>query len=261
MLFSLRRFLPAIFLVSVFAGCAHNQERANQAAFYTKLGISNLLSDNCTEALRYLLEAEKREPDNAELQNSLGIAYYCKGEYQLAVTAYEHAVRLQPDFSEAHNNLGAAYATLGNYDRAIQSFDKAISNLLYQTPERAWQNKGDAHAARFDSKQAIHAYQRAIAIAMPRAHARDVVCVSHNRLGGVHMRDKNYAEAVRELNSAIRLCPKYAEPHAQLSNAYLRLGRRADALRSCETVRVLAPDSPEAHSCAQLVEHLKGKGQ
>lgn len=243
------------------AGCAHNEERIAEANFYTKLGVSNLVSQNYTEALRFLLEAEKRDPNNAELQNALGLSYYYKGEFKLAVDAYKKAVEIKPDFSEAANNLGATYAALGQYDNAIAAFDLALKNLLYDTPERAWLNKGDSYAARFDSTRAMQSYEKAVSLAMPKAQSRDVVCVTYNRMAQVHIRDKKYPLAVRALQSAVKLCPKYSEPYLQLSTAYSRMGKRDDAIKACERVKVLAPDTLSAQACMTLIESLKGKNR
>ncbi len=256
-----RYFISALlgWVLLAGAGCAHNEERIAEANFYTKLGVSNLVSQNYTEALRFLLEAEKRDPDNAELQNALGLSYYYKGEYVLAIGAYKKAVELKPDFSEASNNLGATYSAIGQYDNAIASFDLALKNILYDTPERAWLNKGDAYAARLNSKKAKESYEKAISLAMPKAQSRDVVCVTYNRMAQVQILDKRYPDAIRALQSAVKLCPKYSEPYFQLSNTYVRMGKREEAIKACEKVKILAPDTPSAQSCITLIEITKGK--
>ena len=251
----------AYLFLFALAGCAHDEKRIAEANFYTKLGISNLISQNCTEALRYLLEADKRQSDNPDLQNALGLSYYCKGEYPLAVESYKKAIKLRDNFSEAYNNLGAAYAAEGQYDNAIAAFNQAISNLLYETPERAWLNKGDAYAARLDSKDAIMSYERALALAMPKPQARDVACMAYTKLGAVYNSDKHYYDAIRAGNSAIKLCPKFADPYVQLFNAYSRLGNKDAAYRSCEKVQVLAPDSRDAQYCARFNDLIRGKAR
>lgn len=257
------RFATALLflMLALIPACAHNEKLANEASFYTKLGISNLVTQNYTEALRYLLEAEKREPNNAELQNALGLAYYYKGEYQLATDAYRKAVEIKPDFSEAWNNLGAVYATMGKFDDAIAAFDSSLKNLLYDTPEKAWLNKADAYAARLDSKSALEGYEKALTLAMPKPQARDVVCVTYNNMGRVYARDKRYTEAVRVLNQAVKLCSKYADPYFQLSFVYSRLQKNPDAIKACDKVISLMPDSPAAQSCERFNDILRGKGR
>lgn len=248
-------------LLTTIVACSHTEERVSQANGYMKMGISFLHSNNCTEALRYFLEAEKLNADDPDLQNTLGLAYFCKNEYQLAVNAYTKAVTARSDFSEAWNNLGAAYLALGRFDDAIAAFDNALNNLLYQTPERAWLNKGDAYAGRFDTKNAVVAYQKAVALAMPKPHARDVVCVAHSREGQALIRDKRYVDAVRSLQASAKLCPKFAEPHYHLSTAYQRLGKKDEAVRACQKVQTLAPDTREAQACANFIDLLRVKGR
>lgn len=251
-----RRFLVGLGIALLVTGCAHD-EQMQLAQGRTKMGISYLHSQNYTEALRYFLEAEKINPDDPELQNALGLAYFYKSEYELAVKAYQKAVALKADYSEAWNNLGVALSALGRFDEAVAAFDKALANLLYETPESAWLNKGDAYAARFDSKRAVASYEKAVAVAMPKPQARDVVCVAYSREGNVLNRDKRYVEAVRALQNAVKLCPKYYEPYYHLSTAYTRLGKKDDAVRACQRVQSLAPDTKEAQACANYVDLLK----
>jgi tetratricopeptide (TPR) repeat protein len=253
------RFLPIALLLFFIGACSHTEERVSQANGFMKMGISFLHSNNCTEALRYFLEAEKLHADDADLQNLLGLAYFCKNEYDLAAKAYRRAVEMRSDFSEAWNNLGAAYLALGRLDDAIAAFDNALKNLLYQTPERAWLNKGDAYAARFDTKNAVASYQKAVNIAMPKSYARDVVCVAHSREGQVHIRDKRYVDAVRSLQASVKLCPKFAEPHYHLSTAYQRLGKKDEAVKACQKVQSLAPETREAQACANFIDLLRVK--
>lgn len=255
-----RRFWALASVVWLLAACAHD-EQISQSRGLTKMGISFLHSQNCTEALRYFLEAEKVYPDDPELQNALGLAYFCKNEYALAIKAYDRAVELKPDYSEAWNNLGAALAAAGRFDDAVAAFDKALDNLLYETPERAWLNKGDAYAARFDTKRAVEAYEKAVAVATPKAQARDVVCVAYSREGNILNRDKRYVEAVRALQNSVKLCPKFYEPYYHLSTSYSRLGKKDEAVRACQKVQSLAPDTQEAQACANYVELLKPKAR
>lgn len=254
--FHIQRFLLVI--VSVLVACASDREQQRaEASFYRQLGISNLVTQSCTEALRYLLEAEKRDPDDADLQNALGLAYYCKGEFNLAINAYQKAVRLKPDFSEAYNNLGAAYAKIGQYDNANAAFDHALKNLLYATPERAYLNKGDAFYARLNYDEAARNYQKAIDLSLRKPEARDVLCVAYTRLGVTYNKQKRYRDALRSLGNAVRLCPKYPEPYGQLYNTYMYLRKQDEAMKACQKVVELAPDSRDAQSCQPVIEYIK----
>ena len=63
------------------------------------------------EALDALSRAAKMDPDNAEIQNYLGLALSEKGMRGPAETALRRAVQLQPNYGGAHYNLAIVYSS------------------------------------------------------------------------------------------------------------------------------------------------------
>ena len=61
------------------------------------------------EALDALSRAAKLEPENAEIQNFLGMTLCVKGLRGPAETALRKAIQLQPVYGDAHNNLAVIY--------------------------------------------------------------------------------------------------------------------------------------------------------
>lgn len=61
-----------------------------------------------------------------ETYYSMGQKYVEKGNFDMAVLAFEKAVELAPDWPEAHNALGEAYVELLRFEDAVAEFDKAI---------------------------------------------------------------------------------------------------------------------------------------
>jgi tetratricopeptide (TPR) repeat protein len=62
----------------------------------------------------------------AEMYYSMGQEYVEKGNFDMAVLAFEKAVEQAPDWPEAHNALGEAYIELLRFEDAVAEFDKAI---------------------------------------------------------------------------------------------------------------------------------------
>ena len=54
------------------------------------------------------------------------MAYLRKGEYDVAIRAFDEAISLRPDYGEAFANRAAAYLKKQEYDRAARDFDEAI---------------------------------------------------------------------------------------------------------------------------------------
>jgi Flp pilus assembly protein TadD len=66
------------------------------------------------DAVRLFERAEKRYPDHADLQNSLGFAYRNLKQYDLAFRHYKRAIELDPRHRGAHEYIGEAYLMTGD---------------------------------------------------------------------------------------------------------------------------------------------------
>ena len=66
------------------------------------------------EAARLFERAEKRNPDNADLQNNLGFSYRNLKQYDLAFKHYKRAIELDPRHRGAHEYIGEAYLMTGD---------------------------------------------------------------------------------------------------------------------------------------------------
>ncbi|TIT01270.1 MAG: tetratricopeptide repeat protein, partial [Mesorhizobium sp.] len=56
-----------------------------------------------------------------------GIALYNKGQYDLAIAKFDHAIALDPHNAEAFGYRGLAWGQKDNYDRAITDYGSAIA--------------------------------------------------------------------------------------------------------------------------------------
>jgi len=90
-------------------------------------------------------------PQDAVVQNKLGIAYQQTLQLDNARKAYERALKLKPDYMEALNNLGTIYYARKSYRRAINWYNRALktapgearSATVYENLGRAWFNRKD----------------------------------------------------------------------------------------------------------------------
>ena len=77
------------------------------------------------EAVARLQRAEKRFPDNADLQNSLGYAYRNLKQFDAAFLHYERALKLEPRHRGAHEYIGEAYLMVND----VASAEKHVTAL------------------------------------------------------------------------------------------------------------------------------------
>lgn len=76
-------------------------------------------------AVRLYKRAEKRNPDHADLQNSLGYAYRSLKQYELAFRHYKRAIEIDPRHRGAHEYIGEAYLMTGD----LASAEKHLAAL------------------------------------------------------------------------------------------------------------------------------------
>ncbi|MDI6741199.1 MAG: tetratricopeptide repeat protein [Smithella sp.] len=93
------------------------------------------------EAIQYLTEAIRLEPDNPAAFILRGEAYYKTGQTTLAVDDLTNAIRMEPANTPAYALRGFAYGDMAQYDLAVQDFDKAI--LLSPGTASYYKGRGD----------------------------------------------------------------------------------------------------------------------
>lgn len=78
------------------------------------LGVVALQQDQHEQAIEHLKKASSLDNSDAEVQNSLGLAYRKKGDYQAAVVSFRRAIELRPNFTEAVYNLANCLADVNH---------------------------------------------------------------------------------------------------------------------------------------------------
>ena len=162
-------------------------------------------------------------PKSAKLRIGLGSACYLSGDYQCAVEELLEAIKLKPDSAPAYFLLGEAYDSAEQFQPAIQT---ALHAYLKTTPHDAW------------------AYYHYGAILFARAQAAG---------------SSGNQEAIANLNAALRLNPRFAEPYLQLGLIALAQGEAEEGIRALEKAVALDPGLATAHYRLALAYQKAGK--
>lgn len=86
---------------------------------HLKLGRKLLSEERFEDAARMFEEVLKKDPDNWQAYNYLGLSASRRGLYEEARSAYERAVTLQPEYASAQFNLATALEKLDLPDAAL----------------------------------------------------------------------------------------------------------------------------------------------
>jgi arylsulfatase A-like enzyme/Tfp pilus assembly protein PilF len=160
----------------------------------SKLGIMLAEANQAGKAIEVLNVCVKKESFNPENYNFLGVAYYKKGNFNLALENYRKALELDTNYASAFNNIGSLYLVV----------------FMKQKDERAY-------------RLALQHFNRAIEID-PRLFA------AYNGRGAAYKFKKQVYKAIADWQKTIEINPNFPDAYFNLGVAYLETGQKAAAL-------------------------------
>ena len=213
-------------LAASFAVAADLPAQAKGATMAETLQKAEVLvaRQNWAGAIAAYREAIAASPDDASLQNRLGICYQRKGDVKAARAAYRKAIDLRKDYAEAWNNLGTIDHARGKYKQAISAYSKAIQ----MNPQGAvfHKNLGAAWLARGDVEKALEAWNEAFRLD-PTAFEKDTVGVP---AAGVSLARQYYlyAKVLAARGDTEKALEYLAKAHAEGFNDFAKVEKDQD---------------------------------
>jgi tetratricopeptide (TPR) repeat protein len=200
-------------------------------AGYLQLGQIFLDYNTPQPAVEIFSEALHIAPDSllAHLGEGLalkGIQSFAPAEKELSL-----CLKLDPRMAVAFDGLAGLYIEALEYEKLA-----GVARQYLQTNPsdyRGYYYLASAQEHETEARQATEALLRKAIGLNPDFAA------SYALLGKVLLQGDRAAEAVPELEHAIRLRPDYRPAHLNLANAYRKLGKEAEAAREAQTVRDL----------------------
>ncbi len=204
----------------------------NQATTEFQTAIEHLKAGRAAAAEPILLKLIKSNPNDADVNEGMGMLISMKGQPERALPYLEKAVRLKPS-GMAWGNLGSAYGDLGRDDQAIFAFRKAVelepANVAasYQLAGLYMKRGAFGEAAPLLDRvlKAKPAPEIRYLLALCYS-ATDRPAIARSVLLGMTVKDRDREEV-----------------QLLLGTAALALGRKAEAQGNFERVLKLNPDS------------------
>jgi predicted AlkP superfamily phosphohydrolase/phosphomutase/Flp pilus assembly protein TadD len=191
----------------------------NIAALHFEAGRHQQAAD----AYRKLVE---EDPKDASLHTSLAGALGAMGRYDEAARHLELAMKLDPLNVEAYHNRAVIFERQGRKEQAIELYRRAVRyNAQYQPSRQALvrlTGSADVGAPRTDAEKQAYALAQQAAEAAQRG---------------------NYPEALKRLDAAEKIAPRYALVHQYRSNVAYLMGDVAGAIRALEKGLAIEPDN------------------
>ncbi len=170
---------------------------------------------NYAESIELIdIKSEKGKENLSALYNKKGSCSLNLNNVDEALEDFRKAVKLNPNNYEAYNNKGKAHRLRGEYKQCIDDCTQALE-INYKYPS-AYNNRGNAYYLLGYADESISDYNSAILMNPTYANAY------YNRGSSHFILKKNYIEAKRDWEEAIRLDPSYSE---ELNEKFIELDR------------------------------------
>jgi len=147
--------------------------------------------------------------------NDYGIGLFLQGDLKGAAAAFERVTEIDPKNPDGWANIGRAAVQEGDMDRARTVLEKALA----LSPNLARTNFFYAKVLRADGKYDDAADHLRVVLAQ---YPRDRVAL--NDLGRILFLERNYADAVKVLESVLEIDPEDLQAHYNLMLCYNGLG-------------------------------------
>jgi len=245
--------LALIVILALFS-CAPTGQRVNQSSqqqadTHYKLAMAHLQAKNPTLALKELLAAERKDPENSEILVALAQTYQLKKAYSLAEKKYLKALKLSRNDPRYQNNLAALYLDTKQWDKALYYFDQAAKNLLFVKAYVAVAGKGYAYFKKKEYVKALECASEAISLAPNYAKAYLLKSQIYKEMG-------NTEQQKFFLRRTIDVAPNFISVRYQLAELFLRENSPAEAKVQLETIVKYSPSSEIGRKAEALLKTL-----
>jgi len=200
--------------------------RKEAGASELKLECAKKLEQGPREEARAVCQ-KLYDPNDAEKLTTLGTLYGQHGDLDAALDPLRRAAELAPQSPQMQYNLAFTYYRMQRFDDARAPLEKALQRWPDLFPLKSLY--GAVMLALGDDAAAYQSLRGAHAINPQEARTAELLFRTTLALARRHQAAKQYPEALRYFEEAVKLRADDPEPHRGLAEIYTLMGRAAEA--------------------------------
>jgi len=191
-----KKNIGLLILTLMVSACSSSKAKSkHQSELYFGAGTQSLMSQDITDALTNLLKANELDPNNSGILTNLGMAYYFKGERDLAVKTLKKAIEIDEDNSDAKINLASIYFKDGDFNNSEKIYKSVLKDLTYDKQARTLYNLGIIELQRQKLTAATNYFKASI-------KEGSNYCPAYFQLGLIQYDQKQYNLALKNFREA-----------------------------------------------------------
>ena len=178
------------------------QNEEKEADYHYKMGIVSLGEGNLQTAYVEFQKTLQLKPNYKDAVVNLGYIHLQFEEYEKARELFLRAISIDSQFSDAFTYLGITYIKMRQWKEAIEPLKKALSNVLYKTPGKAFYYLGMAYYRSGLLDEAIDAFKDSIKRSPSTPDAYYGLSLAYNKSG-------RYGDSAAAIERAIGIDPGF----------------------------------------------------
>jgi tetratricopeptide (TPR) repeat protein len=217
----------------------NNAAVSKKAGLFYGEGTANLINKKYTEALKNLLSANELEPNNSEIINNLGMAYYFKGQRDLAIKHLNRAIELNKKNADAKSNLATIYYHEGNIKKAEKFYKEVTTDLTYEKLAITYYNLGILELDKKNNSLAAENYFK------KSLEEDENYCPSYFQIGLIKFNQKKFNSALKNFREAsMGVCYEIPAPIYHQALSLIELKKYDEARLKLDLIETRFKDSP-----------------
>jgi type IV pilus assembly protein PilF len=240
-----------ILICLLLCSCVTGQKSEQRAALFLQIGNDYIEQRDYPDALTNLLEADKLAPNNPEILNSIGMLYFHRDKYDVAIGYLERAIKLSPKYTDARNNYARVLISLAQYNSAIKQLGLVLKDMTYSQLDKAYTNLGLAYFRKDQFSKAKPLFLKALT-------SNQNYCPAYNLYGQTLLKLNEYQTATSIFDQALRMCETDLEELNYFSAITdYQLGRKSQAKAHLQEIIRSSPASEYAEKAQKLLAALE----
>jgi tetratricopeptide (TPR) repeat protein len=239
--------------------------------FLNNAAIDRMNSEQYNKAIKYLNRALQRDRLFILAYYNRGLAYALNAEYEQAISDFTTYLRHEKNDVSAYYNRGMTYLKDGQYDKALADLNKTLD--LQPKDAQVYYLRGFLYYKKGEDKLAQADYQKAKTLdpdfVKKAGWGKDELDTYASHLKGkkpvsdaatdlqddkpfkqqalAHVHQREYDQALSELNQAIQIDPKDAESYNNRGSTYTLKGQYKEAISDFDKAIKLNPRYAKAY--------------
>ena len=210
-------------LIALSACSSTSDKKKKQADLYFGAGTQSLITKDYTDALTNLTKANELDPENAGILTNLGMAYYFKGERDLAIKTLLRSIKVDENNSDAKVNLASIYFNDGDIPRAEKMYKLVLKDLTYDKQARTFYNLGLIEIRKKNTSAAENYFNRSV-------QEDSSYCPSLFEIGIIQYDKRLYSKSYQSFKEAtMGTCFESPAPHYHQALSLIGLRRYNEA--------------------------------